>query len=244
MDIEHSAFKENIPAYALGALEPDDTAAMEIHLRTCEACRAELTAYRRISQGMLGALPPQAPSPDLRKRLKEQIGGRRVGARTKIAWSFGQVAMGLAMLVLLGLNLVSFLQLRGLQSQQADLLHQVQTDQTALSMLAYPGTESFPFQSAQVSGSLLINKDENTAMLICWGLPPLPADQTYQAWLVQPDGVRVSAAVFRPDQAQAYTSGVISSPQSLNMFSSLGVTVEPAGGSPQPTGTRVLKVDF
>ena len=48
--------------------------------------------------------------------------------------------------------------------------------------------------SAQVSGSLLINKGENTAMLICWGLPPLPADQTYQAWLVQPDGVRVSAA--------------------------------------------------
>ncbi len=243
MDIEHSAFKENIPAYALGALEPDDTAAMEIHLRTCEACRLEVTAYRRVSQGMLGALPPQAPSPELRKKLREKIEGRRP-ARAKTAWSFGQVAMGLAMLVLLGLNLVSFLQLRGLQNQQANLLHQVQTDQAALSMLAYPGTESVPFQSAQVSGSLLINKGENTAMLICWGLPPLPTDQTYQAWLVQPDGVRVSAAVFRADQGQAYTSGVISSPQSLNMFSSLGVTIEPAGGSPQPTGKRVLKVDF
>jgi anti-sigma-K factor RskA len=244
MDIEHSAFKENIPAYALGALEPDDTAAMEIHLRTCEACRAELTAYRRVSQGLLGALPPQAPSPELRKRLREKVGGRRTGARTKTAWSFGQVAMGLAMLVLLGLNLVSFIQLRNLQSQQANLQHQLQSDQNTMNLLAYPGTQSFSFQNGEITGALVINKDENKAILICWGLTPLPAGQTYQAWLVQPDGVRVSAAVFQSRQAQAYTSWKISAPQSLNMFSSLGVTVEPAGGSPQPTGQRVLKVDF
>ena len=244
MDIEHSAFKDNIPAYALGALEPDDTAALEAHLRTCEACRADLAAYRKVTFGLMSGLTPRAPRPELRDRLQARVSGRPLASRTRKTWSFAQMAMGMAMLVLLGLNLVSFVQLRGLQNQQASLLHQVQTDQTALSMLAYPCTQSLPIQSEKVSGSLLINKDENTAILIAWDLPPLPENQTYQAWLVQPDGVRVSAAVFRPEQEQSYTAGMISSPQSLNMFTSLGVTVEPAGGSPQPTGQRILKVDF
>ncbi len=244
MDIEHSSFKENIPAYALGALDPDDAAALELHLVACESCRAELAGYRKVSQGLMASLPPRAPDPALRNRLKARIRGSKAQERRRITWSFSQLAMGLAMLVLLGINVVSFLQLRSVQSQQADLLKQVQTDQAALSMLAYPGTESFPIQNGQISGSLLLNKEENTGILIVWDLPPLPAGQTYQAWLVQPDGVRVSAAVFRPEQAQAYTAGMISSPQSLNMFTSLGVTVEPAGGSPQPTGQRVLKVDF
>lgn len=244
MDIEHASFKENIPAFALGALDPDDTAALELHLLTCESCRAELASYRKVSQGLMAALPPNAPGAALRNQLKSRIRGTRVRERRRITWSFGQLAMGLAMLVLLGINVISFLQLRSVQQQQADLLKQVQTDQTALSMLAYPGTQSFPIQNGQVSGSLLLNKEENTGILIVWDLPPLRADQTYQAWLVQPDGVRVSAAVFRPQQEQAYTAGMISSAQSLNMFSSLGVTVEPAGGSPQPTGERVLKVDF
>ena len=57
MDIEHASFKENLPAYALGALDPDDTAALEIHLRTCEACRIELTGYAKVSRGLGAAMP-------------------------------------------------------------------------------------------------------------------------------------------------------------------------------------------
>jgi anti-sigma-K factor RskA len=247
MDIEHSGYRENIPAYALGALDAGDAAALELHLRSCEACRAELASYGRVSEGMLAALPPQEPPADLRRRLKNSIPGsvpNKRAARVRPTWSFGQLAMGLVVLLLLGLNLVSFLQLRELQQGQAELMKQVQTDQAALSMLAYHGTLSIPIESEQASGTLLINKEENMAMLIAWDLPPLPAEQTYQAWLVQPDGIRVSGAVFRPEQGQAYTAGIITAPQSLNTFSSIGVTVEPAGGSTQPTGERVLKVDF
>lgn len=244
MEIEHSSYKENLPAYALGTLDPDDTAALEAHLRLCEACRSELVTYRRLSRGLLAALPPQAPPPAVRERLKARVRGVAAPRALRKTFTFSQVAAGLVVLALLGMNILSFLQLRDLQRQQTELLHQVQSDQTALSMLAYPGTESVPIEGGEVSGSLLINKEENTAVIIVWDLPPLPEDRTYQAWLVQPDGVRVSAAIFRPQAQQTYTTGVISTPQSLNMFSSLGVTVEPAGGSPAPTGDRVLKVDF
>jgi anti-sigma-K factor RskA len=226
-------------------LDADEAAALEIHLRNCDSCRAELASYRKVSQGLMAALPPQKPPAEVRKQLQQSLPGRRrVAERTRASWSFGQIAIGLIALLLLGMNVFSFLQLRSLQQEQAKLLQQVQTDQAALSMLAYPETISLPIQSQQVAGSLLVNREQNTAMLVVWGLPPLPDNESYQAWLVQPDGIRVSAAVFRPEQGQSYTARMISVPQSLNTFSSLGVTIEPVGGSPQPTGQRVLKVDF
>jgi anti-sigma-K factor RskA len=244
MDIEHSTFQENIPAYALGALDADETAALEAHLRTCDRCRAELAGYRQVSQGLLAAVPPHQPPRELRNRLKETIARDRAKAPRRATWSFRQLAMGLTMLLLLGLNVFSFLQLRTLQQQQAKMLQQAQTDRAAMSMLAYPQTISLPIEGGQVAGTVLLNKEQNTAMLIVWDLPQLPGNETYQAWLVQPDGVRVSAAIFRPDPGEAYTAKMIATPQSLNSFTSLGVTVEPAGGSAKPTGERILKVDF
>ena len=39
---EHSLLRENLAAYALGALDAEDTPALEAHLQTCESCRADL----------------------------------------------------------------------------------------------------------------------------------------------------------------------------------------------------------
>jgi anti-sigma-K factor RskA len=77
-----------------------------------------------------------------------------------------------------------------------------------------------------------------------WHLPELANDQTYQAWLIQPDGSRVSAGGFLPQEEESYTTQPIYSKQDLSTFVGVGVTIEPAGGSEQPTGPRILKVDF
>jgi anti-sigma-K factor RskA len=241
MDIEHSAFKENIPTYALGRLDADATAALEAHLRTCDSCRSDLASYKRLNQDRLAALPHQPSPVGPQERANPDLTDRR---HTLLAWSLGQIAFVLSVLVLLGLNLATFLQLRSLQQEQARLLNQVQTDKAVLDILASPGTVSIPILGQQSPAVLLINKEQNTATLIAWDLPSLPEDQTYQAWLVQPDGIRISAATFRPAQGSSYTAGMLSSPQSLNTFSSLAVTIEPTGGSTQPTGDRILKVDF
>jgi anti-sigma factor RsiW len=67
---EHSLLREDIPAYALGALDAEDVRALEAHLQACEACRAELADYRAISDNLLMTIPPREPSPALRKRLQ------------------------------------------------------------------------------------------------------------------------------------------------------------------------------
>lgn len=244
MDSEHAVFRENIPAYALGALDAGETAALEAHLLTCEACRAELTEHRALSANLAAALPPRRPPAHLRAQLRDRLPSRR-GSASRSAFGFLRQALVPALLlVLVAGNLLTFWQVQRLQQQQAQLARQVRTAQNAMAMLAYPSTESLAIHAGQVSGTLLLDRERNNAMIVMWDLPPLPENKTYQAWLVQPDGVRVSAAVFRPAAEGSYTAQPLWPEGSLSDYSAIGVTVEPAGGSPQPTGERLFKVDF
>ncbi len=242
---KHSPFRENFPAYALGALDTEDAAALESHLQTCESCRTELAEYRRISDSLLTAMPARQPSPALRKRLQSHLPSAQKTSRPRFAWSFSQLALGVALMLLLSISLFSFAQMRQIQNQQASLLRQLKTNQFALSMLAYPGTQSFPIAGGgSLSGSVLIDREQNTVALVMWHLPTLPQDQTYQIWLIEPNGHRISAGLFRSQEDTSYTTQPVFSKQALSDFAGIGVTVEPAGGSEQPTGPRVFKVDF
>jgi anti-sigma-K factor RskA len=243
MDSEHALYRENIAAYALGALEAGDTAALEAHLLTCESCRSELAEYRALSAGLAAAVPPRRPPAALRSQLRDRLPSRRREAPRAFGF-LRQALVPALLLVLLATNVLNFLQVQQLQKQQDQLVRQVRTAQTALAMLAYPTTRSLAIHAGEISGTFLLDADRNTAMLIMWDLPPLPENQTYQAWLVQPDGVRVSAAVFRPAAEGSYTAQPLWPDQSLSSYTAIGVTIEPAGGSPQPTGQRLFKVDF
>jgi anti-sigma-K factor RskA len=241
---DHSAFRENIPAYALGALDAEEAASLEAHLGACETCRQELADYRLVSQNLAAALPPRPPSPALRRRLQERISPARKTSPLRWSLTLGQAAVGIALLLLLGINFYSLAQMRQLQRQQAALLRQARNYQAAVAMLSYPDTQSLVIQGQEVAGTLLLNREHNTVILITWDLPALPESQTYQAWLIDPSGGRVSAGTFRPGSEGSYTTATLWPEENLSAYTGLGVTVEPAGGSPQPTGQRLFKVDF
>ncbi len=243
-DSEHRPFIENISAYALGTLDAEESSVLEAHLQTCASCRDELAAYRQISGGLLMAIPPKAPPESLRQRLRQHLPSAQKSNHPRRTWSFNQLALGFAVVVLLALNLFSLFQMQSYQYQQAKLTREIQTSQIALAMLAYPGTQSLAINAPSVSGALLLDKDRSIAVLIVWNLPQLKNSQTYQAWLVNPQGERTSAAIFDPDPDLPFTSVSITSTSELSVFSSLGVTVEPAGGSKQPTGQRIFRIDF
>lgn len=241
---EHVPFRENIPAYALGALDAEDVAALEAHLRTCASCREELASYRATSNSLLMALPPREPSAALRKGLQKRLPSAQKAARPRLNWSFSRVALGLAIVLLLALNVFSISQVQALRRQQAQLMDQIQNGQMALAMLSYPHTQSFPIQHENVTGSLLLDREYNNAVLILRGLPSIPEDQTYQVWLISPNGERMSAGLVRPQTDLPYISAPIYSTQDLVNFVGVGMTVEPAGGSDSPTGLQVFRINF
>lgn len=66
-------------------------------------------------------------------------------------------------------------------------------------------------------------------------LADAPTGHTYQLWLIPSSGAAVSEGVFAPDNGSATLSA-----DGLGGQETVGITVEPAGGSRQPTTTPIL----
>jgi anti-sigma-K factor RskA len=142
------------------------------------------------------------------------------------------------------LNVSTLSQLQTLQRQQGTLTQQLQTSQTALALVAYPEGRTLAVTGQQAAGTLVLNSELKSGVLFAWGLQMLDEAHVYQVWLIQPDGRRVSGGLFRPEPGQPFVSVVIPSARPFSDFTGLGVTVEPSGGSPGPTGPKVLGTSF
>ncbi len=96
------------------------------------------------------------------------------------------------------------------------------------------GTEEAP----NAEGVFYVAGD--TGLLVFWGLYPPPPGKTYQLWLVPEDGPPIHAGFPHAD-SQGYGVIRVQVPPDLKAkLGRVGITVEPAGGSPGPTGPRVL----
>jgi len=78
-------------------------------------------------------------------------------------------------------------------------------------------------------------------VLIVHGLQPLPESQIYQFWWVTPDGAQVPVAPIEVHADVEPTWAIFDVPAQVAPFSVVGLSIEPAGGSPQPTGPMVLE---
>jgi anti-sigma-K factor RskA len=244
IDEKCQPFRDLLPAYALQALDPDEAKSVEKHLRICADCQANLEEYQAVSEGLLGAMPKVAPPPRVRARLVAQLGAEKPqvapARRARFNW---QWVMGLALVVLLALNVSTLFQLNALQHQQAMLTTQLNASQKALALVAYPDSRTYEV-SGKAAGTLVLNDELRSGALFIWGLEPLDPAHTYQIWLIQPDGKRVSGGLFKPETGQPFVSAFIASSKPLSDFVGLGVTVEPSGGSPAPTTPRVVGTSF
>jgi anti-sigma-K factor RskA len=240
---EHDSFIENIPAYALGALNGEEVSALKVHLQTCRVCQAELARYQEISDGLLTALPPRIPPSSIRRNVVVRLNEKKAPARPRTIWSFRQMALGLVALSLLATNLLAFMQLHELRQQHTQLAHEIEKQHTILGMLV-ASTEIHPVSGDGFSGNLLLDREKNLAYLLTWNLPPPPENQVYQIWLIDPQGEEVGAGSFRPAFDRPFTSTALSTSRTFVEFVGVKVTVEPTGGSDRPTGEQILNLVY
>jgi len=236
-----SRIEPMLGAYALEALDAEERADVTAHLASCASCLAALEGYRAVAGALLAAPAPVVPSPRLRSRLLSRLGPARRPASPGV---FSRLALTAAMAALLVVNLSLVWQVRTLRLEQEQLARDLQVDRTALSLASYPTTQVVLLEGESVGGTFLYMPERRFAVLHMWGLDPLDAGEEYQAWFVRPDGSRVSGGIFAAETESLFTSAVLTTPAPVGEFSSLGVTVEPAGGSLEPTGPRILSADF
>jgi anti-sigma-K factor RskA len=115
-------------------------------------------------------------------------------------------------------------------------LNQLEVNTAPGGMRAMP--LSAPVVGSMATGFVLISPDGDAGALVVDGLPPLDEGRQYQLWLIR-DGQKISGAVFSTDE-KSYGGTRIRVPGSLLEYSAVDITIEPEGGSPQPTGDQVL----
>lgn len=96
--------------------------------------------------------------------------------------------------------------------------------------------------TAEARGVMVVSRTGREALLLAINLPPLPADKVYQVWLIK-DGQRHNSGLFHVDST-GYGQTVIIPYGSITEFEAIQITVEPSGGSIDPTGTSVMNGDL
>jgi anti-sigma-K factor RskA len=237
--------EELLGAYALDALPPDEAAAVAAHLAGCPeqaATARELRAASLALQSLPDALPPP---PALRSRVLEAVAREpreraapapATSPRDRLTWrtqqspsnirrfpTYAWGALAAALVIAIGGLFAWNITLRNRLDDRLD---------------ASRATAVAPLQGAGAGGgTVLYFADRHKAVVIGADMPAPDAGKTYQLWAVGDDGQPKSIGLMQPDAA-GRTNAVVDFDRDAT--GTLAITVEPAGGSDQPTSAPVF----
>jgi anti-sigma-K factor RskA len=220
--INHDEMLDNVASYALGVLPANESAMVQEHLHACRECREE---YAFVSPAVTlvactAQAEPSAVSPLLKNRLVRQVGRTR-RQRPWVAWAGLAAAACLIVAVLVG---VGHLVLQRRLDRDRALLSQ---QRRGIPVLTAPGAKHYRFPNGEV-----IARGEQLYIGMR-GLRTLPSDKVYQAWTLAAGSKTMAPSVtFRAGHGG---DALVSLPVSAPTIVAVAVSVEPAGGSQQPT---------
>lgn len=249
---------DSVAVLALGALPADEARELRAHMETCPECREEYRLLRpavdavgvsaeacvdAASAG--GSVAP--PGPLLKKRIMQQIRPNVAEMRAvrPIVWPAYAVAAAclIAVLVTSIANIALNSRLResearvaALSTHASESARQLAQQRTEVADLIAPDSQRFTVDNGYVV------KHGTRLYIAMNALPPPPKGKVYQAWTLRAGAEKMSPSVtFVPNG-----SGVAVVPVPVNASSvvAVAVSVEPDGGSKQPTSkpTFVLKL--
>lgn len=206
-------------AYALDALEPQEAAVFEEHLRHCASCREQVAQLREPVAALAHEAPPATPPAELRERILTSARRER-GAVVPLRprWAFPALAAAaVASCVALGLGI------------WAASLHRTLDRRDALAaLLADPAAQRIALHGRP--GTLVVGADGRAALVAALGPPP--AGKTYELWVID-GGKPARAGVFSVPRAV-----LVGRP--VRRGETVAVTVERAGGVDAPTTKPLL----
>jgi anti-sigma-K factor RskA len=241
MAATHSHISELIPGFVLGCLDQDDLIIVSEHIVDCAECQEEIQIYQAIADQLAMAGPLVSPAADLKDRLMTRIQAsspQRLPStqpiatfiqRTMLVWAI------IALLIILGLGTNSWLLWQRVNQLEA-VLEQRTSNLQAINLMS--ATKMAP----DATGVIILSSNGWQGTLVVDHLPVLDEKYQYQLWLIKNDD-RDSGATFSVDK-YGYSAVWISPPQPLESYSSFGVSIEPAGGSANPTGEKILGGNF
>ncbi len=228
-------------AFALDALTEIERAGFARHLASCEACAVEVAELSETAS-RLGAAAWEAPPPGLRSavlsdvartrqvsaRREEPATGGEFAVRRWRRWTAAAVAAGVVAIGGVATTVV-------IEERRID---QIAAEQARLTAVLSAGDATVRTTGASGGGRITVamSPSLDQGVVLMAGMPEPPAGKTYQFWLItgrSPTSAGVMAAGQREGAVLLDTIG---------SAETLALTVEPEGGSLEPTADPIAGV--
>lgn len=239
--------------YALDALDTDaEVTRFERHMARCQSCTSEVRGFR-VTAARLGMAVSRQPPPALRAAVMDEVPRTRqlpaLGDRTKhrrtaprLTWwprlAAAGAAIGLAAAITLGVVLVNT------QNQLSQARHQLTMTQTELAAINAVRTASdatLVTKATPIGGTVTVvsSASRHEIVVTTRGLPALRAGKVYQLWLIGSNSNKIRSegllVLHNGRTGPVLISGVLPG----DIF---GITLEPPGGTVQPTAKPFVAI--
>ena len=226
--MNHERFEELKDAYALNALPKDEQNEMEAYLDDHPGLWPEVEELCSVSNLLAFAPAEQEPPQTLRRNVmrvvEAEAGQHESGSQSSIQrlrayLSFQRFALGAAAVALVALLSWNVL---------------LQTQDDSLS--------SYELQSSGAAAGVkaeVVEVRQDQYVLTAENMPNVPEDKTMQIWVIE-DGKPKPGGTFRPKDGLA--ASPVTTP--IQGAGAVAVTIEPAGGSDQPTTEPVMQTEL
>lgn len=229
-------------AYALDALSPEEAALFEKHLEGCDPCRAEVSEFREVA-ARLGAHTSETPPASLREKVLTHADRTRQDPPPAAPASDSGATVTplhrrrrtVALLAAAAVAIVAGV--LGVQTLDRE-------SGSEAPALAAPAAQVFEAEDAEsatvrtANGGRLrvaVSQSRGEMAVDARELPDPGEGQVYQLWTGHGEEM-IDAGVLEPEA----TGAAMPMPEPGD---TVNVTVEPAGGSEQPTTTPIVTVE-
>ena len=231
-------------AYAVDALTGDELEEFERHLQGCAPCAEEVRELQETA-ARLGLTTGIEPPPQMRQQvlaaasrtrqlppvsgrlLARDKSRRRTRLRRSLPRSIAVVALAAAIVVL-----------AVLQVNTRDQLDQTQQANRNVAAVLSASDAQIQRSSTTVGGTVtaVISPRDREAVITTADMPAQADAKVYQLWVISAAGAR--SVGLLPGSGAGVTAPVLAS--DVQPGDRLGITIEPAGGTSQPTTTPIV----
>lgn len=231
-DPGHERWQDDLAAYVLGALDPEEARELERHMEGCEHCRAGLRWLMPAINALPESVEQRQPSSSLRTKVIGEV--RRDAAEQSHSWrrrlaaalrgsGRGPVALrpAIGMLAVLLVAVVAGIAISSGGSEQAG-----------------GGSTIVSGKAPGIVAKVVREEGESDGTLHLSNVEPLHGDRVLEAWVQRDGDVAPVRSLFAPDDEGNATTAL----PNMKGVEAVMVTIEPAGGSEQPTSDPIATV--
>jgi len=225
--------------YALDALTGPELDRFERHLPRCPACDHEVRDFHETAARLAVAVAATPPAP-FRPRVLQAVSatrqdppltGGRAG-RPPVARWLAVAAAAAAVVAAVALGIAASATQHQLNQAQAQI-------HSAAAVLTAPDARLTVGATTAGGTATVVSSRSRHAMIITTaGLPALGGGRVYEVWFMAPG--RIREAGLLPQPAAGRTSPLLAT--GLAAGDRIGLSVEPAGGTRQPTTAPILEL--